>query len=73
MESTRRRPQPAPVDQALLTSFQSRTRIYLSILEKLELDANPVEVPPLAIAHIDEWQGPVLTSSLVPETIRAAH
>jgi len=39
-------------------------------LEGLELNGQPVEVPPLLMANLDEWNGPVVSSALLPAVIR---
>lgn len=63
-------PAAAPVDAGLMESFQSKTRVYLSVLEDLEMDGQPVEVPPLLMADLDEWTGPVVSTALLPAGIR---
>jgi murein DD-endopeptidase MepM/ murein hydrolase activator NlpD len=62
-------PAAAPVDPEMLTSFQGKAQVYLSILEDLQLDAEPVEVPPLLIVDLDEWEGPVVSSAQLPAGI----
>ncbi len=63
-------PAAAPVDAALMDNFQGQARVYLSVLEGLELNGQPVEVPPLLMANLDEWNGPVVSSALLPAVIR---
>ncbi len=63
-------PAAAPVDAGLMKSFQSQTKVYLSVLEGLELGGQPVEVPPLMMADLDECTGPVVSSVLLPAGIR---
>jgi len=63
-------PAAAPVDAGLLESFQSKTKVYLSVLEDLQLDAQPVEIPPMLAANLDDCSGPMVSAALLPEGIR---
>jgi murein DD-endopeptidase MepM/ murein hydrolase activator NlpD len=63
-------PAADPVGKELLDSFQSQARVCLSILENLELDGAPVEIPPLQVATLDEWSGPLVSSNQLPASIR---
>lgn len=63
-------PAAAPVDAQLMESFQSKTLVYLSVLNELELNGLPVEVPPLLMADLDEWSGPAVTAVQLPAGIR---
>jgi len=63
-------PAAAPVNSELMESFQGKTRVYLSVLEDLQLNTQPVEIPPLLTAELDDWSGPIVTSVQLPAGIR---
>ena len=66
-------PAAAPVAKDQLADFQGQARVYLSLLEDLQLDGTPVELPPVNVANISEWQGPLMTAAELPAGIRAAN
>lgn len=70
-------PAAKPVSKDQLASFKSQAQRYMSVLADLPLDAAPVELPPLAIAKVEEtmvsdgWQGPVQTTMILPDGVRS--
>ncbi|MCP4290916.1 MAG: peptidoglycan DD-metalloendopeptidase family protein [bacterium] len=64
-------PAAAPVDKALMDDFKSKAQVYVSLLESVELGAQPVVIPPLQIADIENWKGPIVTSVSLPEFVGA--
>ncbi len=56
-------PAAAPVEKELMASFAGQAQVYLSVLQELELDGEPVVVPPLMVAEL-----PVESNSMVHST-----
>ncbi|PID80983.1 peptidase M23 [bacterium DOLJORAL78_65_58] len=66
-------PAAQPVAQEQMADFQGQARIYQGLLADLEMDGAPVELPPVNVAGIGQWQGPVMTAGPLPEGIRAVN
>ncbi len=63
-------PAADPVNKDLLADFQSQAQVCLSVLEELQLNCQPVEIPPLRVARLDNWSGPLVSANQLPEIIR---
>ncbi len=63
-------PAAAPVGQDLMASFESQAQVYLSVLQELELDGESVVIPPLMVAELADWDGPLVSAVELPAGIR---
>ncbi len=63
-------PAAAPVGKELMASFKGQAQVYLSILQELELDGQPVVIPPLMVAELAAWEGPLVSAVELPAGIR---